>query len=207
MQWITILIALGAFSTQVYGAATGSLFEKLPITTPTWEEVEVTPGGDKVTFNGTVQEVHAQLLKLNPNYDNDFPVKRNEEPSSLTKRDFTYEKYYCWGEDGWHYADKSSKRGDNGDLKDGIKYLNSIGGTPGQSAGTCGRRSCSYNMAIYWCNAISYCSNSKKHYLKSYATIADGAQFLLDKCGGDNKPHGEVVAPNHWSVRVVSDAC
>ncbi|KAE8421910.1 hypothetical protein BDV36DRAFT_280240 [Aspergillus pseudocaelatus] len=203
MKWTTILIALGVLSTQkflsqVYGAATGSPFEKLPITAPTWE-VEVTPGGDKITLSGTVQEVHAQLLKLNPNYDNDFPAKRSEESSSLMKRDFKYEKYYCWGEDGWHYA---RKRGDSGDLQDGIDYLNSIGGTPGQSAGSCGRVSCSYNMAIYWCNA-----NSEKHYLKSYATIADGAQFLLDKCGGDNKPHGEVVAPNHWSVRVVSDAC
>ncbi|GAB1190956.1 hypothetical protein APSETT444_000124 [Aspergillus pseudonomiae] len=185
MQWTTILIALGALSTQVYGAATGSPFEKLPITAPTWE-VEVTPGGDRVTLSGTAQEVHAQLLQLNPNYDSDFPAKHSEEESSsVMKRDFKYEKYYCWGEDGWHY---SRKRGDSGDLQDGIDYLNSIGGTPGQSAGTCGR-------------------NSEKHYLKSFGTIADGAQFLLDKCGGDNKPHGEVVAPNHWSVRVVSDAC
>ncbi|KAB8219143.1 hypothetical protein BDV33DRAFT_192139 [Aspergillus novoparasiticus] len=203
MQWTTILIALSALSTQsplsqVSGAATSNPFEKLRITTPTWE-VEVTPGGDKVTLNGTVQEVHAQLLQLNPNYDSDFPAKRSEEPSSLTKRDFKYEKYYCWGEDGWHY---SRKRGDSGDLQDGIDYLNSIGGTPKEAPGDCGRVSCSYNMAIYWCNA-----NSETQYLKSYATIASGAQFLLDKCGGDNKPHGEVVAPNHWSVRVVSDAC
>lgn len=116
----------------------------------------MTPGGDKVTLNGTVQEVHAQLLKLNPNYDSDFPAKRSEEPSSLTKRDFKYEKYYCWGEDGWHY---SRKRGDSGDLQDGIDYLNSIGGTPKEAPGSCGRVSCSYNMAIYWCNAVRYSSS------------------------------------------------
>lgn len=138
----------------MYGVPTGNSFKNLPTVATTWE-VEVTPGSDKITLNGTMQEVHAQLLKLNPNYDNDFPVKRSEGPSSITKREFKYEKYSCWGGDGWHYPDESRKRGDNGDLKDGIDYLNSIGGTPGQSAGSCGRVSCSYNMAIYWCNGVS----------------------------------------------------
>ncbi|KAL2881708.1 hypothetical protein SGCOL_002857 [Colletotrichum sp. CLE4] len=45
---------------------------------PEWE-VQVTPGGNKVILNGTVQQVHAQLLELNPNWDNDFKDDRTQK--------------------------------------------------------------------------------------------------------------------------------
>ncbi len=43
---------------------------------------QITPGGDWVTLNGTVQEVHSQLLKLNPNYDTDFPEGEADDGGS-----------------------------------------------------------------------------------------------------------------------------
>ncbi|KAB8203958.1 hypothetical protein BDV34DRAFT_226891 [Aspergillus parasiticus] len=42
---------------------------------PSWE-VETTPGGPRVILNGTVQQVHEQLLEINPNYDDDFATAR-----------------------------------------------------------------------------------------------------------------------------------
>ena len=35
-----------------------------------------------MTLNGTVQEVHSQLLKLNPNYDTDFPEGEADDGGS-----------------------------------------------------------------------------------------------------------------------------
>ncbi|KAL2824483.1 hypothetical protein BDW59DRAFT_162370 [Aspergillus cavernicola] len=144
MQWTTIMIALGALSTQAFGAAIDTRFN-------------------------------------------------NDSPSLMKRVDFDHTEYFC--HDGVVNGRKDQ-------LRDGIDYLRSIGGTPEEAPNTCGRVSCSYNTAIYWCN-----NNDETHYLRSYATIADGAQWLLDTCGGDGSPGGEVYTPDNWGVRVVVDAC
>lgn len=66
-------------------------------------EVEITPGGEKVVLNGTVEEVHAQLLELNANWDEDFPVVDDLDSSGLEKRtDFRGANVLC--HDRWGYA-------------------------------------------------------------------------------------------------------
>ncbi|GJN84398.1 hypothetical protein PLIIFM63780_007954 [Purpureocillium lilacinum] len=50
---------------------------------PSWQ-FQVTPGGETVVLNGTIEEARAQLLKLNPNWDSDFPRKNTTE---LKKRE------------------------------------------------------------------------------------------------------------------------
>jgi hypothetical protein len=78
------------------------------IFTSEWE-VEVRPGGDTVVLNGTIQEVRAQLLKLNPNRDTDLEDddldKREadfgdwvDDTAGLDKRaDFNGASNNCWG--------------------------------------------------------------------------------------------------------------
>ncbi|KAL2854258.1 hypothetical protein BJY01DRAFT_232004 [Aspergillus pseudoustus] len=87
----------------------------------TWE-METTPGGPTVLLNGTVQEIYAELLKINPSYDGDFAETL---AAAITRR-----------------------------IREGITYLRSVSGRPtnGPGPGNCGRVSCPYNSAIWWCN-------------------------------------------------------
>lgn len=129
------------------------------IFTPEWE-VEVKPGGDTVVLNGTIQEVHTQLLELNPNWDTDFKDdgldKREadfgdwaDDTAGLDKRaNFNGASYNCWGR--WGAVSREH-------IQSGINYLRRVRGKPRAGAGPskCGRVSCSYNSAIYWCNDVS----------------------------------------------------
>lgn len=112
----------------------------------------MTPGGEKVTLEGTVQEVHAQLLKLNPNWDSDFNF--NAPRADLVARtDFNpSDTYYCGGR---FYTIATSGKGY---LDEGISYLRGIGGVPVAPAnqpGWCSRVSCSNDASITWCNDVS----------------------------------------------------
>ncbi|KAH7349739.1 hypothetical protein B0T11DRAFT_332784 [Plectosphaerella cucumerina] len=151
------------------------------IFTPEWE-VEVKPGGDTVVLNGTIQEVHAQLLDLNPNWDTDFKDddldKREadfgdwaDDTAGLDKRaNFNGASYNCWGR--WGAVSREH-------IQSGINYLRRVRGKPRAGAGPskCGRVSCSYNSAIYWCN-----DSNKPKTLNSFGSIADGAQYIMGKC-------------------------
>lgn len=123
---------------------------------PSWE-ISATPGGPKIILNGTAQEVHDQLLELNPNFDEDFglhePITEGSDTSDdaagLTKRNIFPGNagYNCFGRWGFVFTDT---------LWDGIDYLRRVGGQPsnGPGPGNCGRVSCSYRTAIHWCNDV-----------------------------------------------------
>lgn len=110
---------------------------------PQWE-VEVSPGGETLNLSGTVEEVHSQLLQLNHDWDTQYLEHK------LTKRtDFSRSKYFCgrrWPRTG------------AGPIYDGINYLRRVPGRPANDAGpgNCGRVSCSYDAAIWWCNDVRY---------------------------------------------------
>ncbi|KAL2867414.1 uncharacterized protein BJX67DRAFT_85278 [Aspergillus lucknowensis] len=87
-------------------------------------------------------------------------------------------------------------------ISDGIDYLNGVGGTPAQDPNSCGRVSCSYNSAIYMCN-----DNDETQYLASFATLASGAQKILDECSSGMDVVGTVKAPNGWGVQVKYASC
>jgi hypothetical protein len=111
-------------------------------------KVETSPGGPIVVLNGTIEEVHAQLLKINPNYDTDFEAiaDQREAPQagpSLIKRDDVHCGY-------WALADEQV-------IETGIAYLRRVQGQPvlGPGPSKCGRVSCSYDSGIWWCNDVS----------------------------------------------------
>ncbi|GAB1205198.1 hypothetical protein APSETT445_003869 [Aspergillus pseudonomiae] len=175
---------------------------------PSWE-VETTPGGPKMILNGTVQQVHAQLLEINPNYDDEFAaVLEKRETTVLDKRD----DIKC---NNWPKARR-------GDIEAGIKHLRGVSGQPsnGPGPGNCGRVSCSWGAAIWWCNDVSLVAsciqalyshfeqNTFTKVLPSFNNIADGAQVILNNCQrGGVKLSGQDFHSDNWNVIVRGDSC
>lgn len=118
-------------------------------------EVEVSPGGKTVILNGTVEKVRDELVKLNPNWDEDYAArteplaKRNDGFELAARADFTNARFFCRG----RWPECPAPR-----ISGGIAYLRRIQGRPtnGPGPGNCGRVSCSYQSAIWWCNDVSY---------------------------------------------------
>ncbi|KAB8221394.1 hypothetical protein BDV33DRAFT_202633 [Aspergillus novoparasiticus] len=156
-------------------------------------EVQTTPGGPKVNLNGTVQEVHEQLLAINPNYEQDFAALNADE-----KREFTFEKrdtVTCY----------QYPQANHNDVESGIKYLRGVPGQPtnGPGPNNCGRVSCGNNAGIWWCN-----DNTFSKTLPSFNNIADGAQVVENHCWrGGNFFSGKCDHADHWSVIVKGERC
>lgn len=116
------------------------------------------------TFTGPIEKVVSELVKINPTYLQDYKIPNAtearmnrannprsvdgfEQRSSLEARDkfgFTPSCTHRWTPcDAWI-------------ISDGVIYLRGVKGKPknGPGPGNCGRVSCSYNSAIYWCNDV-----------------------------------------------------
>ncbi|KAI9036071.1 uncharacterized protein KD926_002447 [Aspergillus affinis] len=161
-------------------------------------EVETTPGGDTVILNGTVEEVYTELLKINPMYDGDFAAvaetndaeKRDDSASLFKRKDVTCGKY----------PTAIRRR-----IEEGIAHLHRVKGKPrnGPGPGNCGRVSCSYRSAIWWCN-----DNTAPKTLPGFYNIAQGAQVVINQCN----PTGVYVSgeENHadkWRALVRGSDC
>ncbi|KAK3397670.1 hypothetical protein B0T20DRAFT_453742 [Sordaria brevicollis] len=175
----------------------------------TWK-VKAHPDGPSMNVTGTVQQVYAALDKVNPNFRKDFGIGNESNNSVLamtTESNSNYElqSLAC---DVFDYAQRTA-------TQDGIKHLNSVPGAPSNGPGprNCGRVSCSYESAIYWCN-----DNPTVQSLDSYSSIGWAAQFVLDskdqKCGdiwgelpSDNGVKGQVFVKGNWNVIVRKDKC
>ncbi|KAK3322866.1 hypothetical protein B0H66DRAFT_216165 [Apodospora peruviana] len=127
-------------------------------------DIEVAPGQREI-LNGTVQEVYAQAVELNPNFKINNPVAlpSNEVERALSTRSRIDRRWVnC---NNWPLAERSR-------LQEGINYLRGVGGRPtnGPGPGNCGRVSCSWHAAIWWCNDVSFQSFSLlvdtcRHYI------------------------------------------
>jgi hypothetical protein len=126
--------------------------------TPMAWEVPVFRGSDEtLAVNGTVEEVHAQVLRRNPNWDADFLARSTTTSSvdgtgsNIEKRetDFGGGAYFCGAR--WPYATHWR-------VMQGVDYLSHIQGKVQLAAGpgACSRVSCSYGAAIYVCNDVSF---------------------------------------------------
>lgn len=122
----------------------------------TWQ-VEVFPGHFE-NLTGTAEQVHHAARAMNPGWK-----------PNLAKRVplFNWSKVICGaGERGWHPC--KVRR-----IEEGIEYLRGLAGVPRNGPGpeTCGRVSCSYQAAIWWCNNVSLCAESAKYTWR--ARLAD----------------------------------
>ncbi|KAJ0423209.1 hypothetical protein BJY00DRAFT_310337 [Aspergillus carlsbadensis] len=164
-------------------------------------DVQVTPNGEFVTLNGTLEDVHAELLELNPRWDEEFLTDENEGNPLAKRTDFYGSKTVC-GKFGSSARFKP--------IQNGIKYLRGVSGHPraGPGPAKCARVSCSYNSAIWWCND----SKSSKT-LNSFGSIADGAAYVLSHCTvsgpGISNPsvNGQVFHKTNWNVYVRGASC
>jgi len=107
-----------------------------------------------MTVNGTIQDVVREIRKVDPLWNG--ALSNTTEPESATSRkrrgaDFSASTVAC--KDSSHpYGHAIVRR-----IKEGIRYLRRVNGQPHHDAGPdrCGRVSCSYNSAIWWCNNVS----------------------------------------------------
>ncbi|CZR52489.1 uncharacterized protein PAC_02366 [Phialocephala subalpina] len=172
----------------------------------TWE-VETSPGGPKENLTGTVQEVISQLSTINSNWKSDFNLTESLLPrSGLQKRlNFPFTSLLCNIRlDEWGTAYRNA-------INDGINYLNGVPGIPtnGPGPGNCGRVSCSYGSAIWWCN-----DETQTFSLPGFSTIAAGAQAIQDNCPDSpgslsGLVNGQVFAQflQNWNTIVRGDTC
>ncbi|OBT67706.1 hypothetical protein VE03_03483 [Pseudogymnoascus sp. 23342-1-I1] len=165
---------------------------------PSWE-VEVTPGGEKAVLDGTVQEVHAQLLQLNPRWNEDFDFQPSAPPTSanLNKRTLFdgSMRHDCFGDD---------RQAVIGRIEQGMAYLRGIKARPSTNTGPrwCSRVSCSYKSGITWCN-----DDPNGKTLESFGSIADGAESLIRRCSHQYTVAGQVFHPTNWNVIVDRQDC
>lgn len=131
-------------------------------------EVPVSRDGRTAILNGTVQQVYQQLLEVNPNYEAEFGSIEGKYTPELSR---TYgssevlERQDTWSDCGRFDAAKAVP------IWEGINHLNHVSGTPvsNPGPGMCGRVSCSYNSAIWWCNDVSCDVSSGFYHLTSSA--------------------------------------
>ncbi|KAE8378283.1 hypothetical protein BDV26DRAFT_281199 [Aspergillus bertholletiae] len=171
---------------------------------PEWS-IEAHPGRT-IQARGTIQEVRDELLRINPDWDEHYikPVLERsvESTSEFSKRtDFFNDGWLKCGV--WPSADVA-------DVKSGIQYLRGVSGNPqnGPGPGNCGRVSCGYNAAIWWCN-----DTDDTKTLESFGSVADGAQAVLESCSKDgelhwnNKVSGQAFHDTKWNVIVRGESC
>lgn len=106
--------------------------------------VDVFPGQTEL-LNGTVQEVYAQALQINPHFE---LSKTDGMDLDETTPDIQNSVIHCG-----IYRPRAEK----GRILEGVRYLHSLPGRPKIRPGPrrCVRVSCSYGGAIVWCNDVS----------------------------------------------------
>ncbi|KAF2680507.1 hypothetical protein K458DRAFT_407257 [Lentithecium fluviatile CBS 122367] len=157
--------------------------------------IEVAPGQTEV-LNGTIEEVVAQAVAINPEFSIlSAASKRDVEARDLTKR--------------YNLICGNFPAANKGRIQEGINYLKSLPSgerpTNGPGPGNCGRVSCSYGAAIWWCNDNTF-SYSPGHW----DTIAWSAQYLIDNCAsGSSVVSGQRFenADNKWNTIVRGNNC
>lgn len=121
-----------------------------------------------MTVRGTVQEAVAQMVELNPDFGHELGL---DNLTDLVN--------FVAGAEANVDLGQASKRAEPEDFKkvvcrkyppansvpiwDGVRYLERLSGSPANGPGprACGRVSCSWNSAIFWCNDVSPCYPDK----------------------------------------------
>ncbi|KAM7189225.1 hypothetical protein V8F20_010229 [Naviculisporaceae sp. PSN 640] len=173
----------------------------------TWT-IDVWGNGTMVNITGPVQHVVAEINKINPDLLKNLNV--TQPPSSSTKSNIVLPQDLQQGircgesldpKNNWDPAETLI-------IYEGVYYLRGVPGKPanGPGPGACGRVSCSYKNAIWWCN-----DKKQTQTLNSFGVIADCAKSLCDKCDTNtfNPPvhtcYGQNFMPNDWNCIVTWD--
>ncbi|KAE8400809.1 hypothetical protein BDV37DRAFT_274181 [Aspergillus pseudonomiae] len=161
--------------------------------------VQLAESNDPINVKGTVEDVVAELSKQNSSAEAQIRARGKAKQSLMKRADPT--GYHC----GDPFTPASSAA-----ISRGIEYLQGVPGKPvnGPGPGNCGRVSCSYNAAIWWCN-----DNTESKTLDSFAEIANGAEKLLHWCYQWEEGQlgsyvgGQAFYADNWNVIVRKNDC
>lgn len=167
------------------------------------------PTSEIVTVTGTIEEAIAQMEAAYPGWNETFqagiptdPMPTGDDTSfvSAGTADEQPESINCKVD---YDGARTSK------IWDGICYLRRLNTDPpknGPGPGNCGRVSCSWKSAIYWCN-----DNLEEKEL-TWKQIGDGANSVLH--GGCitgrstyQRVKGQAFFKDNWNVLVRGDDC
>ncbi|KAK4449043.1 hypothetical protein QBC34DRAFT_380525 [Podospora aff. communis PSN243] len=188
MQLSTLLLTLSAGLPSVVLAADTGIpgYTIVPIS---WS-IEVSPGKVKVV---------AQAKGLNPDFKL-RPVPAGPPPAPPAMRLTRREVKFC------NNFGKASVAA----IRDGVSYLRGVPGIPtnGPGPGACGRVSCSYNSAIYWCNDNNFAKSV------TWDGIANSAYRITEVCPHTKRgsyPYPQVSGQNFelskWNTLVKEEPC
>ncbi|KAI0151836.1 hypothetical protein GGR57DRAFT_503761 [Xylariaceae sp. FL1272] len=168
----------------------------------TWT-LPIVEGGEDYTFTGTVQEVFAKInieRKKKGIAPLDDPAASNATVASRSLEGRTWTQCLCKvGLPGPASVTR---------ITQGINYLDKVKGkcTNGPGPGNCGRISCSYNAAIFWCNDKTVAATYDCSYFAGYA--ADVVEFCSYSDAGANAvTWGQDWDSESFNVLVGDDAC
>ncbi|KAK4664595.1 uncharacterized protein QC763_512170 [Podospora pseudopauciseta] len=199
-----IFFAVGALLTQlVHGAA------EPPVSSYSVVEVEWSlpvdpnkPNGAREFVTGTIEEAIAQMDAAHPGWSQTFTSNiQTVDPHALMARGSSPESQSvnC-------HLDSGKGAANCVDIRDGTRYLGSIDSpAPNNSPHSCGRVSCAYNSAIWWCND----NDSVKE--TTWKNMASSAWFLQDNClyyeRRTEKVSAQEFMKDEWNIYVTGDRC
>lgn len=155
--------------------------------------IDVYGNGTKVNITGPIEHVVDVLEKLNPALVPNITVPDGGQGDVVLS---SAGDIRCGpGSWGWKGAWAHNI------LYEGVPYLKGVQGEPvqGPGPGSCGRVSCSYNSAIWWCN-----DKKVAQTLPGFATIADCANQLCVECFEDKNDEKRCVGQNFVSCLLSS---
>ncbi|GJN70688.1 hypothetical protein PLICBS_004746 [Purpureocillium lilacinum] len=172
MQFFTKILALCLLVVGVLASAVAHA-DEVPIA---WE-VEVRRG-EKATLYGTVQEVHAQLLERNPNWDTEVAPALQARDAATTSRvdrrnrddGFSSRSLIVCGKDPWSNLAAW--------LDNHIYYLSHINGKPSNRAGGCGRNTEELTLGSW-----SWLSNGLSLLKDSPICMREGSAMVYSELG------------------------
>ncbi|KAK4195762.1 hypothetical protein QBC40DRAFT_310454 [Triangularia verruculosa] len=160
---------------------------------------------DTITVTGTIQEAITQMEAAYPGWNATFQAGLPAAPGNISDISFStagdpeIDHYNCDNDSKWKKASANQ-------IWVGVTYLWKLTGTAknGPGPGNCGRVSCSWGAAIYWCN-----DDDEEKELQ-WKWIGDGANYLLDgRCLSEQgrRVKGQTFYKNKWNVIVRRDDC
>ncbi|RDA91419.1 hypothetical protein CP533_6269 [Ophiocordyceps camponoti-saundersi (nom. inval.)] len=194
---VFIAVILSALIIRVRGFTVIAPIKGYEVFTPEWE-IDLSPGGPRVTLSGSVQEIYRQVLQLNPQYDENVSWTPGEEDAKIVMSSKLAQVGSSKHVTDWNVATTLCGRWPATPvrrIREGIRYLRRIRGQPMSHAGPaqCGR-------------------DRRPKVLSSFASIADGAQLLVRRCVEWMNPQpeafgGQAFHPHKWNVIIRGDNC
>ncbi|KAF9881493.1 hypothetical protein CkaCkLH20_00639 [Colletotrichum karsti] len=168
---------------------------------PEWE-VKATPDGETLRINGTVEEVVAELEQINPHYRRSIGL---DDPTLMARQQEELEKRQMVQFHRQNGICDHFRGADTGQIMAAVQYLNWVTGRPRNGGGpaNCGRVSCGYKTAVWFCNDAP-----QPRELRSFRDISDGVYAIQNVCHKSRKSYsGQAFHVDMWNVIIRWEDC